>query len=190
MTQLNEALRSSSSSSSGGDGPSEPEVSAGSGKALSQAARQRVLLCPPSHGDRLNRLASIASYATAPLLQGLAPAPPGPPAAPPPFPLSLQALQQLHEDLESLAAEQPAGVRPSFDGLDLPSLGSAKGTGPRLFCGHVPKASGFRRARDFGAAEGRATKRCSRYWIRAACAFAATFQRPIYFWPLIFIGGE
>ncbi len=35
MTQLSEALRSSSSSSSGGDGPSEPEVrSAGSCKAL------------------------------------------------------------------------------------------------------------------------------------------------------------
>ncbi len=58
----------------------------------------------------------------------------------------MQALQQLHEDLESLTAEQPAGVRPSLDGLDLPSLASAKGTGPRLFCGHVPKASGFRRA--------------------------------------------
>ncbi|KAL4425849.1 hypothetical protein ABPG75_009865 [Micractinium tetrahymenae] len=49
-----------------------------------------------------------------------------------------EALQQLHEDLESLTAEQPAEVRPSLDGLDLPSLG-AKGTGPRLFCGHVPK---------------------------------------------------
>ena len=50
-------------------------------------------------------------------------------------PLS-QALQRLQDEIESLGVEEPAATRPSLD-LDL-SCG-AKGTGPRLFCGHVPK---------------------------------------------------
>ncbi|PSC73646.1 Heterogeneous nuclear ribonucleo A1-like 2 [Micractinium conductrix] len=47
-----------------------------------------------------------------------------------------EALQRLQDEIESLGVEEPAATRPSLD-LDL-SCG-AKGTGPRLFCGHVPK---------------------------------------------------
>ena len=52
----------------------------------------------------------------------------------PRFPV-LQALQRLQDDLANAAD----GLHAALD--DLPSLAGAKGTGPRLFCGHVPKAS-------------------------------------------------
>lgn len=57
----------------------------------------------------------------------------------PAAPSDAEVLQRLHDELEAqqcLAADDRASL--DHASFDLPSL-AAKGTGPRLFCGHVPK---------------------------------------------------
>lgn len=87
--------------------------------------------------------------------------------SPPPAPPFCSVQQQHQQDAEP----RSSSVRESLD-LDLASLGGAKGTGPRLFCGHVPKVGGAERRDAVPAAGGPAV------WL-----LALGFRTAVLGWP-------
>ena len=173
MTQLSEALRSSSSSSSGGDGPSEPEVSAGLLASAPAGNSARWPSSPPSTiCTAVRDLRAPADRSVAHGLSALAPAPPvslGP--RPPPL-LSCRLCSSCTRIWRAWRPISRAGCAPPSMASTSPAWAVPRALGHACSAVMCPRQAGFGALGAVGLRGARATKRCSRYWIQRVGAFA------------------